>query len=106
MTDEAGSQNVDGVGNGGSGGRTGVGNAQHRRYAALETAQGAFKASKGHEPLAAAAYAQALYQIGDLDRAVQFQQDAVNAADPEMRRRLQGILDYYNLCKQLRTSIE
>jgi len=72
---------------------------------ALEAGKAAYEASKGREPAALAAYAEALYQIGKLDQAIQLQQEAIAVApDPGAREELQDVLDYYNLCKQLQTS--
>ena len=72
---------------------------------ALEAGRAGYNAAKGREPAAMAAYAEALYQIGELDRAIQLQQEAISVAvDPQARNELQGVLDYYNLCKQLQAS--
>lgn len=67
---------------------------------ALEAAKAAYEGSNRRDPLAIVTYARALYQIGELDRAIELQTDAVAVAvDP---REFQAVLEYYNLCKQLR----
>lgn len=78
-----------------------------RRTPALALAAGkaAYEAGKGRGPLAIAAFARAVYQVGELDRAIQLQEEAVAAADREMRRELERALDYYYTCKELQVRV-
>jgi len=69
---------------------------------ALEAAKAAYEASK--QTWAIEVYAKALYQIGNLDRAIALQQEAVSAAPDGDRPAAQGVLDYYQLCKKLQSS--
>jgi thiol-disulfide isomerase/thioredoxin len=73
---------------------------------ALEAASIAYEASDRHDPEAIAAYACSLYQIGRLDEAVSLQNEAVKGADGAKRAALQDVLDYYNRCKELRTTTD
>jgi len=68
---------------------------------ALEAAKAAYEASRTPEARSITVYARALYQIGELDRAIALQQDAVAVADAEERGELKGYLDYYRKCKKL-----
>lgn len=69
---------------------------------ALDAAKAAYEASK--QSWAIEIYAMALYQIGNLDRAISLQQEAVSAATGGDRAGVQGVLDYYQLCKKLQSS--
>ncbi len=69
---------------------------------ALEAAKAAYEASK--ESWAVEIYAKALYHVGNLDRAISLQQQAVAAASDDDRVNAQGILDYYHLCKKLQSA--
>ena len=69
---------------------------------ALDAAKAAYEASK--QNWAIEIYAKALYQIGNLDRAISLQQEAVSAAPDGDRAGVQGVLDYYQLCKKLQSS--
>ena len=68
----------------------------------LEAARAAYEASQGRDAVSIAVYARALYQIGDLDRAIALQQEALTVADEAERKVIQEILDFFLLCKQLR----
>lgn len=72
---------------------------------ALEAAKAAYDASGKREATAIAAYAHALYQIGDLDRAIALQQDAVAVAIPDQREGIRAALDYYRKCKDLQATV-
>ena len=69
---------------------------------ALEAAKAAYEASNKRNARSIAVYARALYKIGDIDRALVRQEDAVAAADETERKRLGEVLDYYRLCQSLR----
>lgn len=69
---------------------------------ALDAARAAYEASK--ESWAIEIYAKAMYQVGNLDRAISLQQEAVSAAPDADRAIVQGVLDYYQLCKKLQSS--
>lgn len=69
---------------------------------ALEAAKAAYEASNERNATSIAIYARALYQIGDLDRAVALQKDAAALGDEADRKMLREILEYYSLCKSLR----
>jgi len=69
---------------------------------ALDAAKAAYDASK--QSWAIEIYAKALYLIGNLDRAISLQQEAVSAATDGDRAGVQGVLDYYQLCKKLQSS--
>lgn len=68
---------------------------------ALDAAKAAYKDGGEKDARAATVYARALYQIGQLDRAIALQQDALAMASDGDRPVLQGILDYYRKCKEL-----
>jgi len=69
---------------------------------ALDAAKAAYEASK--QNWAIEIYAKALYLVGNLDRAISLQQEAVSAATDGDRAGAQGVLDYYQLCKKLQSS--
>lgn len=73
---------------------------------ALEAARAAYRASKEREAAAVAAYARALYQIGELDRAIELQQTAVTLANGSERDEIKTILEYYRHCKKLQDSLQ
>ena len=73
---------------------------------ALKAAQASYKASKQREASAISAYARALYQIGELDRAIALQQDAVALADGVRRTEVKTVLDYYRKCKKLQDTLK
>lgn len=73
---------------------------------ALQAAQASYKASKQREASAIGAYARALYQIGELDRAITLQQDAVVLAGSDERAEVRTILDYYRKCKKLQETVK
>ena len=68
----------------------------------LEAARAAYEASDGGDAGAIAVYARAVYQIGDLDRAIALQQKALTVAGEVERRAIEKTLDFYLLCRQLR----
>lgn len=70
---------------------------------ALEAGRYAYEAAKG-DPHAIAAYARALSQVGEFERAIRLQKDALAAANGKDTEMLEDTLDYYNLCKQLQGS--
>lgn len=69
---------------------------------AIDAAKAAYEASK--QSWAIEIYAKALYQVGNLDRAISLQQEAVSAAPEDYRASAQAVLDYYQLCKKLQSS--
>jgi len=69
---------------------------------AIEAAKAAYEASK--QSWAIEIYAKTLYQVGNLDRAISLQQEAVSATLDADRVGAQGVLDYYLLCKKLQSS--
>jgi len=71
---------------------------------ALQAAKAAYEASKMRDAVAMAAYAQAMYQIGNLDKAIAVQTEAVALAHEDQQKQAQEVLDYYKLCKQLSQS--
>ena len=71
---------------------------------ALRAAKSAYEASKKRDARAIAVYAQAVYQIGNLDMAITVQAEAVALASEGQRKNAQDILDYYKLCKELSQS--
>jgi tetratricopeptide (TPR) repeat protein len=72
---------------------------------ALETASKAYDGLKTKDAAAVAVYAQALYNIGRLDGAIDKQEEAIALATVEQRKALRGTLDYYRLCKRLQESV-
>ena len=71
---------------------------------ALEAAKAAYDESQKRDPIATVVYGRAMYQIGDLDRAIELQKEALGLASDASRKVVQDGLDYYALCKQLRES--
>jgi len=73
---------------------------------ALEAARASYEASRQREAEAIAAYARALYQIGQLDRAIALQQDAVALAHGAKQEESRSVLDYYRRCKKLQETVK
>lgn len=71
---------------------------------ALEAAKSAYEASGQRERDAVEVYARALYQIGDLDRAMSLQKDAVALTPESERETPERVLKYFELCKKLQAS--
>lgn len=71
---------------------------------AMEAAKAAYDATGGKDRLANEIYARTLYQIGALDKAIEFQLRAVEASTPDERAEAEGILAYYRKCKTLNGS--
>jgi len=69
---------------------------------AIDAAKAAYDASKLSWVIEI--YAKALYLVGNLDRAISLQQEAVSAAPESDRAGPQGVLEYYQLCKKLQAS--
>ncbi len=72
---------------------------------AFEAAKAAYQASPRPDALTITVYARALYQIGELDRAIALQQDAVAVAVAGEREDTNSYLDYYRECKKLQGTI-
>ena len=75
-------------------------------HLALEAAKSAYDNSQQPDPVSMAVYARAVYQIGDLDRAIGLQEEALALAEGKTRKMVKGALDYYMTCKQLRESTQ
>lgn len=73
---------------------------------ALEAAKAAYDGSGGRSAGATGAYALAVYQIGNLDRAIALQQDAMALADEGDRDAMRDVLNYYRTCKKLQATVE
>ena len=71
---------------------------------ALEAAKSAYDNSQQRDTIATVVYARAVYQIGDLDRAIELQKEALGLASEASRKVVQDGLDYYVLCQRLRES--
>jgi len=71
---------------------------------ALEAAKAAYEASAQRDAHAVEVYARSLYQIGDVDKAISLQKDAVTLAAGEDKETAQKVLDFYLLCKKLQAS--
>ncbi len=69
---------------------------------ALKAAQAAYEATSRRDVDAIEIHALAQYQISNLDRAIELQQEAVNVADDARRARAQAIVEFYKRCKELR----
>ncbi len=72
---------------------------------ALQAAKAAYDQGRQREASSIAIYARALYEIGDLDRAIALQQDAVAVAGESERDEIRGALEYYRQCKALQATI-
>ena len=72
---------------------------------ALEAASRAYQSSKAKDPSAISVYAKAVYQLGDLEKAIALQEDAVKAANGKNDRPFRDILDHYKRCRDLRSSV-
>jgi len=68
---------------------------------ALEAARAGYNATDRKDPIAIAIYALASYQVGDLDRAITLQKEAVSALGSEEDQSLVDALAFYNQCKKL-----
>jgi len=73
---------------------------------ALEAAKAAYEASKRKDASAVEVYARAVYQVGNLDRAIALQKDAVAMAPESERKDVQKALEYYELCKKLQAAVD
>jgi len=73
---------------------------------ALAAAKAAYDASGQKSASAIATYALAIYQVGNLDRAIALQQDAVAVAQDGDRDAIRGVLDYYRNCKKLQETVK
>lgn len=73
---------------------------------ALEAAKAAYQSANGGSMPAIEVFARAHYQVGDLDRAIALQQEAVAAANGSHRGRAQAVLDFYGKCKDVRASLQ
>ena len=73
----------------------------------LEASRAAYESAQPREAATITVYALALYQIGALDRAIDIQREAMDAAQgDEERKRAKSLYDFYNLCKQLQSSAQ
>jgi thiol-disulfide isomerase/thioredoxin len=72
---------------------------------AFEAAKAAYDASREPDAWTITVYARALYQVGDLDRAIAMQQDAVAIASGASLEEFKGYLDYYRQCKKVREAL-
>jgi len=68
---------------------------------AIEAARAAYLATGKKEPIAIALYALASYQIGDLNRAITLQKEAISALGSDEDQSLVDALAFYEQCKQL-----
>lgn len=68
---------------------------------ALEAAKAAYDASNQREAASLGVYGRALYQVGDLDRAISVQKDVIGLVSGEDKDVAQRILAYYEQCKKL-----
>lgn len=69
---------------------------------AFEAAKAAYDASSKPDAWTITVYARALYQVGDLDKAIAIQQDAVAIASAQEQGEMKTYLDYYRQCKKVR----
>lgn len=72
---------------------------------ALEAAKAAYDVSQQRDAAAIAVYAKAVYQVGDLDRAITLQQEAITLATEEQKVDGRGVLEYYEQCRKLRVGL-
>ncbi|MHC5110302.1 MAG: redoxin family protein [Planctomycetota bacterium] len=72
---------------------------------ALDAASKAYKISGIKDPSVIAVYARALYDVGNLDRAISLQESAVKAAKEKNDQPFRDVLTFYNRCKELQTSV-
>ncbi len=68
---------------------------------AIEAAKAGYTATEKKDPIAIAIYALALYQVGDLDKAIVLQKEAVAALGSEEDQSLVDALAFYEQCKRL-----
>ena len=73
---------------------------------ALEAATAAVEKTGRKDASALSAYAQALYQLGQLDKAIVVQKDAVARADDAEREFVERLLRYYQRCKELGSKVK
>ena len=66
---------------------------------AIQAAKAAYDASGGKDAIIAATYAYAMFQIGDLNRAIELQQIAHEMSPDDDH--IRGSLNYYEQCKKL-----
>lgn len=71
---------------------------------ALEAGKAAYDATGGKDIVAASTYALALYQIADLDKAIEVQRAALETANGPFREPAEQALNFYMQCQQLRQS--
>ncbi|MBI1824806.1 MAG: redoxin family protein [Planctomycetes bacterium] len=69
---------------------------------ALEAAKACYDATQPRASSAAEIYARALYQIGDLDKAIKIQEEALSLGGEAEKDPLKATLAYYQQCKKLR----
>ncbi len=67
----------------------------------IEAARAGYNATDKKDPIAIAIYALALYQVGDLDKAIALQKEAVSALGSEEDQSLVDALAFYEKCKRL-----
>jgi thiol-disulfide isomerase/thioredoxin len=73
---------------------------------ALDAAKAAYETGKD-QPEPIAIYAQAMYQIGALERAIELQKEALaKASDEASRKGAESILTYYENCKKLQAAVQ
>jgi thiol-disulfide isomerase/thioredoxin len=68
---------------------------------ALEAAKAAYDASQQREAAAVSVYGRALYQVGDLDRAISLQKDVISLVSDKDKELAERILRFYEQCKKL-----
>ncbi len=68
---------------------------------ALNAARASYEASKKQDALAVSTYALAVYQIGDLERAIALQREAVSVATDANGDMVRETLDFYTQCMKL-----
>lgn len=73
---------------------------------ALEAAKAAYDAGKGKDVIAESTYALALYQIAQLDKAIEVQRAALEVATGPLREPAEEALNFYLQCKQLQQSVQ
>ncbi len=68
---------------------------------ALEAARAAYDASKQRTAAAVGVYGRALYQVGDLDRAISVQKEVLSLVSADDKEVAERVLSFYEQCKQL-----
>lgn len=71
---------------------------------AIEAAKAGYEASDRKDPMITATYAQALYQVGALDRAIELQKEAIAVGGEEAGRQATDTLAFYTKCKELQAA--